>query len=151
MASSNIQLTERLGPLAGNLDNLQSAVWDAARDPVLLELCRLQVAAMLHDEEAGSTRSAAAVAAGLDEAKVSALAEWHTSPLFDERERSYLDFTEQFVTSVRHVSDAQITSLCAHDDERDVCDFIAALYALELATRVSLVSRVVLAPEEAAA
>ena len=59
-------------------DALESA-WEAAwasLDPVLLELCRLAIAMLLgcHDELAA--RTPAALAAGLDEAMVAALAGW---------------------------------------------------------------------------
>jgi alkylhydroperoxidase family enzyme len=102
----------------------------------------------LGSEEAARRRTPAAVAAALDEGKVGALGDWESSPRFDARERAYLEFTEQFVTSVRQVDDDQVAALCAHDAPADVCGFIAALYVLELTQRVDLVSGAVLSERE---
>ena len=129
---------------------LQATVWDTARDPQLLELCRLRVAALLRDEDASQWRSPPATAAGLDEGKVDALEDWRSSPLFDARERAYIDFTEQFVTSVRHVSDEQVAALCAHDDDESVREFVSALYALETIQRAALVSTTIFLPSAGA-
>lgn len=148
MPANRRRLAAVAGPAVAELDTLHGAVWELAPDPVILELCRLRVAALLGADEAARWRSPIAVGAGLDEAKVATLEEWHVSPYFDARERAYLDFTEQFVTSVKHVSDAQIASLCAHDSEVNVCAFVSALYVLELTQRVALVSASVLRPEE---
>jgi len=139
------------GGVLGNLDAVHASAWAAVSDPVLLELCRLRAAAMLGATDALAWRSPVALAAGLDEAKVAALGDWAAAPCFDERDRAYLDYTEQFVTSVSHVSDAQIAALCAHDSERDVAVFISALYALEFTTRVALVSGAVLSEGEVVA
>lgn len=136
------------GGVLRNLDDVHAAVWSSVSDPALLELCRLRAAAMLGAADALAWRSPIALDAGLDDAKVAALDDWAAAPCFDARERAYLDFTEQFVTSVSHVSDAQIAALCAHDTERDVATFISALYALEFTTRVALVSSAVLSSGE---
>ena len=139
------------GGVVRNLDDVHAAVWSSAADPGLLELCRLRAAAMLGAADALAWRSPVALDAGLDEAKVAALDDWAAASCFDARERAYLDFTEQFVTSVSHVSDAQIAALCAHDSERDVATFISALYALEFTARLALVSTAVLRPGEVVA
>ncbi len=139
------------GGVLRNLDDVHAAAWESVSDPALLELCRLRAAAMLGASDALAWRSPIALAAGLDEAKVAALDDWADAPCFDAREHAYLDFTEQFVTSVSHVSDEQIAALCAHDAERDVATFITALYALEFTTRVALVSSAVLSGAEVAA
>jgi alkylhydroperoxidase family enzyme len=69
-----------------------------------------------------------------------------TEPPAEEgsRERAYLDFTEQFVTSVGDISDAQVEALLAHDSPEDVYAFAGALYAAEMTRRVAVVSSAVL-------
>lgn len=61
-----------------------------------------------------------------------------------EREGAYLDFTEQFVTSVGSISDTQVEALQAHDSPEDVYAFAGALYAAEMTRRVEIVSSAVL-------
>ena len=60
------------------------------------------------------------------------------------RERAYLDFTEQFVTSVGTISDAQVDALLAEDSPEDVYAFAGAIYAAEMTRRVEIVSNAVL-------
>jgi hypothetical protein len=60
------------------------------------------------------------------------------------RERAYLDFTEQFVTSVGNISDTQVEALLAHDPPEDVYAFAGALYAAEMTRRAEIVSEAVL-------
>jgi alkylhydroperoxidase family enzyme len=136
-----------LEPVIAGLAELHGETWKRAPDPALLELCRLRVAALLgaRDLDSGARPG---TAVDVDPDKVAALDDWPRSALFDERERAFLDFTEQFVTSVRDISDDQIEALCAHDDEASVCAFVAALYVLELTQRTALVAGVVLNPEE---
>ena len=73
---------ERVAALApaafGAVADLQRVVW-ATFDPVVLELARLRTAQLLGFEAGLALRSHAARAAGLDEAKIGALASWPTS------------------------------------------------------------------------
>jgi hypothetical protein len=62
-----------------------------------------------------------------------------------DRESAYLDFTEQFVTSVGTISDAQVEALLAEDSPEAVYAFAGALYAAEMTRRVEIVSKAVLA------
>jgi alkylhydroperoxidase family enzyme len=150
LPASRDRLNEAAGDRVRALEQLHESIWELAPDPVILELCRLRVASLLGSKTMLAWRPPAAVARGLDEAKVAALGDWDSSALFDARERAYLAFTEQFVTSVRHIDDAQVAALCAHDAPTDVCAFIDALYVVELSQRVDLVSDAVMQGEEAA-
>ena len=129
-----------------NFEALQGAAWEAT-DPVTLEMCRLRLADLMDDEQGVAHRTPAAVAAGLDEAKVAALPDWWRSPLFAERERAHLAFAEQFNTSVAHVTDADVEALLEHLTERQVGDFVGALYAVEFEARIRMVAGRVLAGE----
>jgi alkylhydroperoxidase family enzyme len=144
MPASRDRLGELAGPAMRALDTLDASVWELAPDPAILELCRTRIAGMLGASDAQRRRTPAA-AGVLEEEKVAALDDWETSPRFDQRERAYLEFTEQFVTSVRHLEDSQIDALCRHDSPADVCAFVAALYVLEITQRADLVSATVLA------
>jgi alkylhydroperoxidase family enzyme len=148
LPASRDRLIDAAGDRVSALERLHESVWELAPDPVMLELCRLRVASLLGSKTMLGWCAPAAVARGLDETKVAALGDWDSSSLFDARERAYLAFTEQFVTSVRHIDDAQVEALCAHDAPTDVCAFIDALYVVELTQRVDLVFDAVMQGEE---
>jgi alkylhydroperoxidase family enzyme len=148
LPASRERLVEVAGDRVGALDKLHRSLWELVPDPAIVELCQLRVADLLGSAGASRSRTPTALAGGLDESRIAALANWESSPLFDARERAYLEFTEQFVMSVRHVDDAQIAALCAYDTPTDVCAFVAALYVLELTQRIDLVSHAVLGGEE---
>jgi alkylhydroperoxidase family enzyme len=150
LPASRDRLIEVAGDRVRALDRLHESIWELSPDPVMLEYCRLRVASLLGSETMLRWRAPAAVVRGLDEGKVAALGDWDSSALFDARERAYLAFTEQFVTSVRHIDDAQVAALCAHDAPTDVCAFIDALYVVELTQRVDLVSDALIRGEEVA-
>jgi hypothetical protein len=61
-----------------------------------------------------------------------------------DRESAYLDFTEQFVTSVGSISDDLVEALLREDSPEDVYAFAGALYAAEMTRRVEIVSSAVL-------
>jgi alkylhydroperoxidase family enzyme len=125
---------------------LQGVAWEAT-DPALLELCRLRLSDLMGDSVGLAHRTPAAVAAGLDEAKVADLTKWWKSPAFDEREKAHLAFAEQFNMSVADVGDAEIEALLAHSNAVEVCEFVAALYAVEFEIRIRMVASAVLLTE----
>lgn len=77
-------------------------------DPVLVELCRLRIAQMVESAFDAALRYAPALAAGLSEAKIAALADYPTSPLFSERERVALEFAEQWVIQSSTITDDDV-------------------------------------------
>ena len=77
-----------------------------------------------------------------------ASADWDTSALFTQAERAHLAFTEQFVTSVRDISDRDVDALLEHGSAEQVHSFVAALYAVEMEQRVDLVGSIVLTTKE---
>jgi len=141
---------ERLSELnpeaAGELARVGDAAWEAT-DPVLLELCRRRLKAMLGDATGAERDAERAVGLGLDRCKLEALDRWERSDLFTPAERAHLAFTEQFVTSVSAVSDRHVDDLLDHADEQQVYDFAAALYVVELTQRLELVARSTFARE----
>ena len=74
-------------------------------DPVLVELCRLRIAQMVESAFDSSLRYTPAIEAGLTEDKLAELTDYPTSPKFDERERTVLEFTEQWVVQSSGITD----------------------------------------------
>ena len=117
------------------LDEAWRAAWEVA-PPVLLELCRLRIAALLGCSAESEVRTPAAVAAGLDEAQVAELAGWPTSPRFGPAERAALAFTEQFVIDVSGLDDATVGALRAALGEQGLVDFVSAVLVVEQRQRL---------------
>lgn len=107
-------------------------------DPELLELCRCRIAQML---ETGTVQTGACQdAVTIDAAKLAALGDWANSGEFSPLERAALDYTEQYVISVSHMTNDQVDALRAHLDDAAVYAFAAALYVIEMTERLRLVS-----------
>ena len=137
------------GGSAHRLDELHGVAW-ASADPIELEYCRLRAAACLGDREALSWRTAEAVAAGLDEAKVAVLDSWSTNGVFSRRERAELAFTEQFLVSVSGIVDDDISALLEDQSPDQVYAFVSAIYVIEMTIRARLAARKALSDEAAA-
>ena len=141
-------LDERLARFAPEvrdvITNLHGELWRAL-DPEALELCRLRLASLQGDErEAARPAPAARVPAE----KAAAIADWPDSPLFSERERACLAFTEQFAGDVAGVTQDDVDALLAHYSPGEVQAFVSALRALDQHQRLALGLRTVLAPRE---
>jgi alkylhydroperoxidase family enzyme len=121
----------------GALADVVVAAWDET-DPVLLELCRLRMAALLTSPAEQARRTGRAAAAGLDEAKVAELPRWPTSPRFDARERACLALAEQFVIDANGVTDEQVADVTAHLGPRGCYAFVQALSVVETFQRACL-------------
>jgi hypothetical protein len=146
------EVTERLRQLQpANVEELarfRDAAWSAG-DGARLELCRLLLAERFGGLEALASPPPPPPAAGeVDPAKAAAIADWATSPLFDAADRAYLAFTEQFSTSVDHISDEEVNALLEHSSEQEVFDFAVALYIIEMEMRMSIVARAMLTTTE---
>jgi alkylhydroperoxidase family enzyme len=81
--------------------------------PVILELCRLRVAQLLGCRAELARRAPEALAAGLDEERVVALAEFETSPRFDAAERACLRFASKWVFDVHGITDEEAAAVVA--------------------------------------
>lgn len=96
-------------------------------DPVVLELCRLRIAAMLGARAALALRRPEARDAGLDESRIAALASWWTSDRFSEPERACLRFAEQFALDPKEISDADAAAVVAALGDAGMVAFVEAL------------------------
>ncbi|MCY4390759.1 MAG: hypothetical protein OXE43_01745 [Chloroflexi bacterium] len=141
-------LEERLARFAPEvrdvISTLHGELWQAL-DPEVLELCRLRIASLQADEREAAR---AAPGAPVPPEKAAAISDWPDSPLFNERERACLAFTEQFVGDVAGVSQGDIDALLAHFSPGEVQAFVSALLALDQHQRLALGLRTVLAPQE---
>jgi alkylhydroperoxidase family enzyme len=96
-------------------------------EPILLELCRLRVAQLLGARHPLSLRTPEALAAGLREEQVEALASWWTSDAFGARERACLRFAEQFVLDAKGIRDEDAAAVVAVLGEPGTVAFVEAL------------------------
>jgi alkylhydroperoxidase family enzyme len=117
------------------LTALNTGVWGAA-NPELLELARIRIAMLLRNPEAIGRRPAGAPA--LPEDKVASMADWPTSPLFNETERVALGFTERFVIDVAGIGDADRAALSAQLPPEQLGGFVIGLYAFDYDRRAEL-------------
>ena len=82
-------------------------------DPVILELCRLRVATLLHCRSELCVRYRPARDAGLSEEKVAVLEGWRDDARFSDAERACLGFAEKFVTDPHAVTDEEAGAVVA--------------------------------------
>ena len=140
--TTDVELLAARPELVEHRATMLDGIWrESGVSPVLLELVRLRVAALLHDEAGGSARTPVAVACGLDEGQVDALASWPTDPRFTPTDRAALAVAEQFVIDCHGVTDAQIAELRdALGDQRTV-GFLTALALFDGFSRAATVLR----------
>ena len=104
---------------------------DRLVDPVLLELCRLRIAQLLGDAEQQMMRYRTALDAGLTEEKIGALAQYPSSTLYSEHERTCLGYAEQYLMDVHSISDADADRVKTQMTEPEFVAFTVALGLLE--------------------
>ncbi len=114
-----------------------AAAWQET-DPVVLELARLRIAALLRNTAELGRRTASATTAGLTEDKAGQVACWPTSALFDGRERACLALTEQFVLDANGVTQEQVDAVTAYLGAPGCYAFVEAVSVLETFQRACL-------------
>ncbi len=93
---------------AAALADIETALWQQeAIAPLLLELCRLRIAQLLGCEAALVHRTPEAVADGLQEDVVRALAQWPTDARFSDQARACLGYAELLLIDAQSVSDEE--------------------------------------------
>lgn len=140
-AAGDTPLDEVVGlrpELADLLADYVGQAW-ADGDPVILELCRLRIATLHGDTGQQLLRHDAAVAAGLTEEKVAALAQYSTSPLFSDHERACLSYAEQYVIDVHGLTDADAEAVKRGMSDADFVAFTVALGLFDGLGRLRLV------------
>jgi alkylhydroperoxidase family enzyme len=109
---------------------LMANLWGVT-DPELLELVRDRISQLLRNESVPTGER-------IPSAKLAALPQWPTSPLFCATERTVLGFTEQFIMDVAGVSAEQRSSLGEHLDPAELGGFVTALYLLDYGQRTQM-------------
>jgi alkylhydroperoxidase family enzyme len=139
-APADTALGEVLGlrpELASLYADYMAEIW-AACDPVVLELCRLRIAMLLGDDEQQGLRDGSAVAAGLSEAQVAALAVHDRSPLFTDHQRACLAYAEQYVVDVHGLTDADAAAVQRGMSDASFVAFTIALGMFDGIARMRL-------------
>lgn len=108
-------------------------------DPVLVELCRLRVAQMVESTFDLSVRYSPAIDAGLSEEKISALADYPTSSAFSDRERTALEFTEQWVIQSSSITDEDVQRLLTVLSAEEFIYFCKALSVMDQFARANAI------------
>jgi hypothetical protein len=114
------------------LENLQPAITAKLRkviqltteaaEPNLLKLCRTYIDAALRNQN------------------------WNPPERdLTEKEQAFIDFTEQFTSSVGTMSDEQVEILLRFGSADEVYSFVNAIYVTDMSLRLELVARRVLA------
>ena len=139
---------EKLEPkLDSALGEFVGQVWEGAMDSATLEMCRVRMAMLLGSEEDAAFRSPQAVGRGGGagetaelEAKLLALSEWPTSPLFSEADRAALDFCEKYVIDPYVITDEDCVEMNRCFSEPELTNLTFALAAFEslIRSRVAL-------------
>jgi len=118
--------------VADRLETLQPAAFaelttitrlaEQATDPKLLKLCAGYIEAALR------------------------CADWQPpTEGLSPREKAFIAFTEQFVTSVSTLEASQVSGLLEHASADEVYGFVHALYVIDMSLRLEIVGREVLA------
>ena len=108
-------------------------------DPVLVELCRVRVAQMVESSFDLSLRYSPAIDAGLPEEKIAALADYPTSPHFTARERTALEFTEQWVIQSSSIADEDVERLLTALSPEEFIYFCKALSVMDQFARANAI------------
>lgn len=124
--------------LAELVDTYLAEAW-AANDPVLLELCRLRIAALHGDDAQRWLRHDSAVRAGLTEEQVADLARYVDSPQYSDHERACLSYAEQYVIDVHGITDAHAERVKQGMSEAEFVAFTVALGLFDGLGRLRLV------------
>ena len=122
--------------LAADHQRALEEVWRSSVDARVLEYCRLRTATILGNTRAwDEPRSAAALAAGLDDALVDQLSQWPTHTGFDAAAKACLGLAEQFVIDVHGITDSQVSDVEAHVGADGVITLTTALALWEITHR----------------
>lgn len=117
-------------------------------EPVLLELCRLRVAALLGCKSELAIRYEVAHGAGLDEAKIAALEHWHEDDRFSACERAVLCLAELFVRDPHAITDDDVAAVVSELGDAGTIALVEALALFDGFARFRILLGV--APERAA-
>jgi AhpD family alkylhydroperoxidase len=116
--------------LYGMIDRRSSPIEPALRSLVTVRVSQLNGCAFCVD-----LNSATLLQRGASLEKVTALRRWRDSGVFDQRERSALDYAEAMTLSGRGVDTAQISALRAHFDDDAIVELTGLIAFQNLSSK----------------
>ncbi|MET0546618.1 MAG: hypothetical protein ABWZ40_09925 [Caulobacterales bacterium] len=125
------------------LDMANEQAWRVI-PPMLLEMLRLRVGALIGNTAGLLRRSNTARGQGLSEAKIEQLADYYKSDVFSDHEKRCLTFAEQFVIDVTGVTEADLHGLGQFAEPHLLHEFVAALYVTECTQRLEIMAPILL-------
>ena len=108
-------------------------------DPVLVELCRLRVAQMVESLFDLSVRYSPPSMPAYRKRRSAALEDYPTSPLFTDRERMALEFTEQWVIQSSSITDEDVQRLLTVLTPEEFIYFCKALSVMDQFARANAI------------
>jgi AhpD family alkylhydroperoxidase len=122
--------------------DLDAAVRASGIDPQLLHLIKLRASQINHCAYCVDLHVKESLADGLPAQKLHLLAVWRESPLFDDRERAVLEWTES-VTRVAEtgIPDAAWTAVREHFSDEEIGQFTLAIGTINLWNRIAVSAR----------
>ena len=131
IATTDVDPLLQFAPEASTvIARLMANLWGVT-DPELLVLVQARISHLLRNDSERRDEQAPS-------AKLAALAQWPTSPLFSDADRAALGFAEQFIMDVAGVSTEQRSSLGKHLDPAELGGFVMALYLLDYGQRTQM-------------
>ena len=119
-----------LGLFVGAIDRKGSPI-----DPALRALVMVRVSQVNHCAFCVDLNSATLMKRGVPEEKILALPNWQTSNLFDERERTVLDYAEAMTSSERRVDDALMATVRRHFEDDAIIELTALIAFQNLSSK----------------
>lgn len=116
--------------LYGALDRRSSPIEPALRALVTVRVSQINWCAFCVD-----INSATVLKRGVDQAKLSALSDFETSPLFSEREKAALAYAEAMTYSDRHPTDTHFTRLRRHFDDDGIIELTGLIAFQNLSSK----------------
>ncbi len=116
--------------LYGMIDRRSSPI-----DPALRSLITVRISQINHCPFCVDINSMTLMKRGVPEEKVRALAEWRTSPLFDDRERAALDYAEAVTVTGAEVTDGMFAALRRHFDEDAIVELTGLIAFQNLSSK----------------
>lgn len=115
------------------------AIWSQPHLPItILELCRLRLAQLHRCSEQWQTRNIDAHRAGVSDAKLEQLGNWHRDPQYDTAERACLEFTEIYFQDPQAITDPQADAVKQHVGESGLVALVQALGLFDAQCRLAL-------------
>jgi hypothetical protein len=134
--TATADLLELLPAGAEELRALYTGLWEAGVDPVTLELCRRRMSMLITPGADPGPPDPRAVAAGLDDELLSAVADWPTSDRYDAARRAAIGYAEQYVLDPHGFTDAGAAAMHRHFTPEQLATLTTAVATFDALSRV---------------